>query len=147
MTEDIFESVYDFINTCPLVGSDMYFNFIDQDNAGTNTSLLPVSYGELIKEYADGGKLRKVSFEIRQVKPLAQNSNTLQNVEQIQLVQKFMNWIKEQDENKNYPDFGEGTTIEKMGFAKGVVMPALIAFYDNSALYGFPFEITYTERN
>lgn len=145
--DNMHQAVYDLISTCPLVGYDMYFNFIDQGNNDCNTSLLSTSYGDLIQKYVDGDRLMRISYEIRQVKPLAVNSNTIQNVEQLELVQQFMNWINEQGKNNNFPDFGDRKTIQKMGTSDGVVMPTLASYYDNTALYAFPFEIIYVERN
>lgn len=146
MTDNIFEAVYELIDTCPLVG-DMYFNFIDRENNNRNTSLLTVAYGQVVKKYVDGDRVLRTQFEIRQEKPLAVDSNTLQNVEQLTLVQQFMDWINEQGKNKNFPVWGNNITVQKMGTPDGVNVPGVVSTYENSVLYGFPFEIVYLERN
>ena len=140
-------AVMDFINTCPLVGYDLYFNFTDESNLDANTTLSTVPYGTLVKRYVDGSCLMKMQFEIRQIKPMSCRSNTTQNTEQIQIVQDFLDWINEQGEKRNFPDFGEGCEIQSMGTPKGVRFPSMAGSNDKSALYAFPFEILYLERN
>ncbi len=141
-----FQAVLDFINTCPLVGYNMYFNFVDETNTDGNTSLLTDGYGALVKKYVDGEKLKKFQCVIRQNKPLSRYSNSAENVEQMQYVQEFLEWINEQGEERNYPDFGEKCVIQKLSTPEGVEYPMLAGVYEGTALYSFPFEITYTER-
>ena len=141
-----YDAVMEFIKTCPLVGCDTYFNFIDQTNTDGNTSLMTVPFGQVVKTYVDGMKLKKFQCEIRKVMPLSQQSNTTQNIEQIQAVQDFINWINEQGRKKNFPDFGDECTVQRMETSGGAEIPSIAGYDDNSALYAFPFEILYTER-
>ena len=124
----------------------MYFNFIDETNVDGNTSLLTTGYGELVKTYTDGEKLKKIQCEIRQVKPMSSYSNTNENAEQMARVQEFLDWINEQGEKKNFPDFGTKCRIQKLSTPEGVEYPMLTGVFEGTALYAFPFEITYTER-
>ena len=141
-----FQAVMDFISTCPLVGYSMYFNFVDETKADGNTSLLTDGYGHLVKKYVDGESLKKMQCVIRQVKPLSRYSNTNENVEQLQIVQQFLDWINEQGRLKNFPDFGEKCTVQSLSTPNGVLYPMNTGVYEGTALYSFPFEITYTER-
>lgn len=141
------QAVMDFINTCPLVGYDLYFNFIDETNPDGNTSLIPVPYGKVIKKYTDGDKLLKQEYEIRQIKPMSTYSNTTENTDQMQRVQEFIEWINRQGKEKNFPDFGEECEIQSLKASDGVVVPSMVGVGDGSALYAFPFEILYLERN
>ncbi len=141
-----FQAVLDFVSTCPLVGQDMYFNFVNESNTEGNTSLITTGYGELIKTYADGEKLKKFQCAIRQNKPMSSYSNTSENTEQIQTVQNFLDWINEQGKHKNFPDFGDNCKIQKLKTPDGVDYPMLTGVFEGTALYSFPFEITYLER-
>ena len=141
-----FQAVLDFVSCCPLVGRDMYFNFVDETNAGSNTSLLTDGYGALVKTYVDGEKLKKFQCVIRQNKILSQLSNTSENTEQMQIVQEFMNWVNKQGQQGNFPDFGAKCTIQSLGTHEGVEYPMLAGYDEGTALYSFPFEILYTER-
>ena len=141
-----YEKVMELIKQCPLVGNDTYFNFIDETNNDGNTTLATVPYGQLIRKYVDGEKLRKMQFEIRQIRPLAQYSNTNANMEEMQKVKEFLDWINEQGRIKNYPDFGENCIIQFLGTPDGVDEPSMLGKNESGALYGFPFEIIYKER-
>lgn len=141
-----FESVLDFISTYPLVGRDLFFNFVDTTENGGNTSLLTDGYGAVVKKYVDGPKLKKMQFVVRQTRSFSRESNTNENVEHMQLVKGFLDWINEQGKKKNFPDFGENCEVESMGTPEGVEYPMLAGEYEGTALYSFPFEIIYMER-
>lgn len=141
-----YKAVMDLISTCHLVGQDAYFNFVDETNTDSNTSLLTDGYGHLVKKYVDGDEMRKFQCVIRQVKPLSRYSNTEENIEQMQKVQEFFDWVNEQGKNKNFPNFGEKCKVQKMSTPDGVYYPMHAGVYEGTSLYSFPFEITYIER-
>lgn len=141
-----YQAIMDLITSCPLVGQDTYFNFVDENNIDNNTSLLTEGYGSLVKKYVDGDCLKKFQCVIRQNKPMSRYSNTSENIEQMQYVQEFLDWINEQGENENFPDFGEKCTVQRMGTPDGVVYPMETGIYEGTALYSFPFEILYLEK-
>lgn len=141
-----YQAVMDFIKNCPLVGKDLYFNFTDETNNDGNTNLYTVPYGQVVRRYVDGALLMKMQFEIRQVKPLTTYSNTTANTEQMQLVQEFLDWINEQGQKGNYPDWGE-VEIVSMATPDTVKTPSLLGISTDGSLYAFPFEIIYLERN
>ena len=138
-----YNAVLDFIKTYPQAGNDFYFNFIDETHSDGNTSLLTVPYGQLVKKYVDGTRLMKKQFEIRQVKPLAQDANTSANAEEMQAVKDFVDWINAQGELKNYPVWDK--EIIDMSTSEGVEDPSIVGVSDNGALFAFPFDIYYME--
>lgn len=140
------QAIMDLISTCPLVGVDAYFNFVDETTTESNTSLLTDGYGKLVKKYVDGEEMRKFQCVIRQVKPLSRYANTSENIEQMQCVQDFMDWINQQGKDGNFPDFGEKCMVIDMSTPEGVINPMLAGIYEGTSLFSFPFEITYTER-
>lgn len=140
------QAVKDFIMNCPLVGYDMFFNFVDTTNENGNTSLLTSGYGSVVKKYVDGTALKRFECEIRQTKPLSRYANTDENVEQLQCVQEFLDWVNKQGKEKNFPDFGKECTVYSIGTPEGVCYPMQTGITDGTALYAFPFEILYTER-
>lgn len=140
------QAIMDLISTCPLVGYDAYFNFVDETRNDSNTSLLTDGYGHLVKKYVDGDKLKKFQCVIRQVKPLSRYANTSENIEQMDYVQQFLDWINEQGRLNNFPDFGEKCEVQQMSTPDGVDYPMLAGVYEGTALYSFPFEVTYIER-
>lgn len=76
------------------------------------------SFG-LITNYAEkevkrfiSGKTRKAyGFTVEVVKEYSTSSDDL-NLECMNFVQGFMDWLEEQNKRKNYPDFGTGCEIE-----------------------------------
>lgn len=141
------QAVMEFISKCPMVGADAYFNFVDETNKESNTSLLTDGYGgEVIKKYVDGDTVKKFQCVIRQVKPLSRYSNTNENIEELQKVKEFLDWVNKQGKDGIYPDFGEKCEVQKMSTPDGVDYPMLAGEYEGTALYSFPFEITYIER-
>ncbi len=141
-----YEAVLSFINTCPLVGRDTYFNFIDETNNDGNTSLMTTPYSTPYRKYVDGEILWRMQFEVRQVKPLSSESNTVANAEQMGLVQQFLEWVRTQGNLKNYPDFGEKCNIIDLKISGDVCTPSMVGKSAEGALYAFPFEILYFER-
>ena len=140
-----YKAVLEFIKTCPLVGSDTFFNFIDETNTDGNTSLMTVPYGQLVKKYVDGMRLMRMQFEIRQVKPLNRDSNSSANAEEMQTVKDFLDWINLQGESGSFPDWGE-VEIMDMSTSNGVTDPSVAGVSNDSTLYAFPFEILYLEQ-
>lgn len=139
-----FTKLSEFIGSCPLVGYDMYFNFINETNQDGNTSLITSGYGMTVKTYTDGMKVKKLQCEIRQVKPMSSYSNTNENVEQMEIVKEFLDWINEQGKNKNFPDFGSENNVLDIKTPDGVDYPMLAGAYEGTGLYAFPFEVIYT---
>ena len=141
-----YEAVMDFINICPLVGADLYFNFIDETNNDRNTSLVTVPYPTPARKYTDGNDLLRLQFEIRQTKPLSKESNTTANTDQIGFVQEFLDWINKQGRKGKFPDFGESCEVQFLGTPRGITTPAIAGVSDGVMLYAFPFEIHYFEN-
>lgn len=141
-----YEEVFMFIQSCPLVGPDLYFNFINETDNESNTSLITVPYPTPARKYIDGNDLLRLQFEIRQTKPLSKESNTTANIEQIGYVQEFLDWINQQGKEENFPDFGEKCKVQFMGTPRGITTPSLAGVSDGIMLYAFPFEIHYFER-
>ena len=67
-------------------------------------------------------------------------------IEQMQYVQEFLDWINEQGENENFPDFGKKCIVQRMRTPDGVDYPMPAGIYEGTALYSFPFEILYLEK-
>ena len=60
--------------------------------------------------------------------------------------QSFMDWLDEQDRNKDYPDFGENCKIEKMECLQN--MPNLSGINQNGTMarYMIQARVIYKER-
>lgn len=76
-----------------------------------NISLEPIFSDNTVKEYVDGSAIKNYDFAIVYVKNVSDLPNTTDNAEDIYDVEKFMDWIKEQNKSKNLPYFGENCQV------------------------------------
>ena len=108
----------DYIKTHPL-----FFNF---GNAKNGNSQLVINGNDVAQDekYVDGSVLRRYSCNLLVyksisynpvVKEVATTSTPLypnENVEELADVQAIIDWIKEQNDSENFPDFGEDCVVE-----------------------------------
>ena len=114
------QAVIDYLVTCPAIqNSPLFFNFINAQD-GTN-QFLTVSNDEYTStKYIDGSVQKIYTFTILTFKstndieivqiPGYQN----ENLSDMEDVQALIDWIQEQEEIHNYPDFGENCIVESI---------------------------------
>ena len=113
------QAVIDFLTTCPLLNGSVFFNFAtEKDNTVsiiTNTNDVATA-----KTFVDGTSLRIFSFTLINYKSLTHNAiiklpgYSNENVDELYDIQGVLNWINEQAENRNFPNFGEDCLIDSM---------------------------------
>lgn len=114
------QAIIDFLITCPSIESNpLFFNFIHakQDNKQVITL---GNEKTLDRRYINGDVLKRYTFTIIDFKSVAYNAVIKQagypdeNLEDMASVQSIVDWITEQNELHNYPNFGENCQIEDM---------------------------------
>ena len=123
------QAVIDFLLTCPKINSNpLFFNFLNaKDN---NKQIITQANDTAIdKVYVDGSILKRYTFTIidfRSVtfEPIPKNlpipgtttttDYVSENVEEMFDVQGILDWVTEQADALNYPDFGEDCEIDSM---------------------------------
>jgi hypothetical protein len=114
------QAVIDYLIQCPQIKNNpLFFNFADaQDN---NKQLLTIANDKATnKPYIDGSVLKKYTFTIVDYRSVVyqaivkQEGYSDENVEEMFDVQGIIDWITEQDDNQNYPDFGADCVIEEV---------------------------------
>ena len=151
---DMNEAVINFIMGCPEIQAHpLYFNFAE---AKDNTKQLVTVANDRIlnKPYIDGSVQKRYSFTIIDFRSVIYQAlvdgmvDKNENVEEVVDVQSIIDWIDEQNELKNFPDFGAGYTIDEMHCTSDVpnlngvdtnVKPAL-------AKYSFTIQIDYLDN-
>lgn len=111
-------AVIEFLKTCPAIQSNpLFFNFAENEE-GTNHFITETDKKK--KTYIDGSVLKQYTFTIASYVPVAysaivgdSNFND-QNMENMAIVQEILDWIEEQADDANYPDFGSECNIEDM---------------------------------
>ena len=87
-----------------LAGSMLNFNFSPES---PNSISLLTNYSDKVrKKYITGDALKEYGFSIIIVKEYSSESDDL-NLEAMNFAQTFMEWLEEQNEKKEYPDFVE----------------------------------------
>lgn len=114
------QATIDFLLQCEeLRNNPMFFNFITAKE--DNKQFVTVANDKsLNKSYIDGSVLRQYTFTIIDYKSVSMNAlvtipgYTNENVEDVLDVQNIIDWITEQADAKNFPNFGEGYIIQSM---------------------------------
>ena len=114
------QAVIDFLLTCPVIQSNpLFFNFL---NAKDDSKQL-VSFANeksMNVKFVDGSERKRFTFSIVDYKSVAYDAIAKiggyidENVQEIMEVQSIIDWITEQNEIRNYPDFGNDMIIEEM---------------------------------
>lgn len=119
----------------------LFFNFSDTQNGNITIATNPAS--DALKVYLNGDKLKAYDFSLIQYMPLnTVDVNSEENAEIMFDAEKLMEWIEEQEENKNYPYF-KGCVVVKVENMPN--MPAISGMDDTVAKYLFGCRITYLE--
>lgn len=136
-----YDSVYTFMKQYAPFCDILYFNSI-QEMVGTS-SLNALGQDEVLTEYTSGKKERRLTFSIVQMRVFDESGLTDINVDALNSAGAFVDWLCEQNITENFPDFGEGCTVQYMKVAQtpyiGDVSP------DNIARYVIQIQIIYTE--
>lgn len=112
------QAVIDYLLTCPSVlNSPLYFNFINAKN--DNKQIVTMANDKAInQQYIDGSIRKRYTFTIINFKSVTfipipkQEGMSNENVTDMLNVQEIIDWISEQSELRNYPNFGENCIIE-----------------------------------
>ena len=111
-------AVVAFLMTCPTIRDNpLFFNFADESDG--NAHIITES-SSTVKKYIDGSVLRTYTFSIAIYESVAFNplpefsAMTDENIENIGKIQEVLDWINEQAENMNFPDFGEDCPVDSM---------------------------------
>lgn len=109
----IHDAVKDFFESkvAELAGNILNFNF--SPDSADEFSLITNYADKEIKKYVNGDSQKAYGFTIIIVKQYSTGGDDL-NLECMNFVQEFMDWMDEQNRERNFPDFGEGCEVEKM---------------------------------
>lgn len=112
------QAIIDYLKQCPQIASNpLFFNFAEAED--NNKQLLMLANEKVLdRPFIDGSVQKRFTFTIidyRSViyQALADGRNN-ENVEELLDVQGIINWISEQDDNENYPSFGDNCIVESI---------------------------------
>lgn len=114
------QAVIDFLLQCPQIKNNkLFFNYINgKDN---DKQIITVSNDRSIQRpYIDGSVLRRYTFTLIDFRSITDQAIVKssgfpnENVEELFDVQAILNWINDQAESRNYPNFGESCIVDDM---------------------------------
>ena len=117
------EAIIQYLLTCPrIANSSLYFNFINATDEDEQF-LTVANHKSLDKTYIEGSVLKRFTFTIIDYRSVAYQEmarydiTANESVEEYLDVQALIDWINDQEDIHNYPDFGEYCIIEHIGTA------------------------------
>ena len=124
------QAVIDFLMQCQTIADNpLFFNFL---NAKDNSKQVIADSNDIAlnKTFIDGSVLKRYTFTIIDFRsvtylPIAKvpagtttttapDTRVNENIEELFNVQSIMDWVNEQADARNYPDFGNDCMIEDM---------------------------------
>lgn len=118
MANDINQSIIEYLLQCPiLANSPLFFNFANAEDE--NKQLVTMGNDRtLSKPYIDGSVLKQYTFTIIDYRSVIyqalvkQPGYSNENIEDMLDVQGIIDWIDEQGDIRNFPNFGDGYIID-----------------------------------
>lgn len=114
------QAMIEYLIQCPsIVNSSLYFNFINANN--DDKQLVAVTNDKVIdRPFVDGSVEKRFNFTIIDYRSVAYQElaklhiDTNENVEEFFDVQAVIDWIDEQNDLKNFPNFGSDCIIDSI---------------------------------
>lgn len=119
MSVDKNKAILNFITTYPgIETSPIFVNFINAQDEDVQV-ITDSNDVSLNKKFVDGSVMKQYTFSIVVTKSItdmaiAKDIMLNENIDDMADIQAFMDWVNEQGDNYNYPDFGEKCIIEEM---------------------------------
>lgn len=142
MTVDKDKAVLDWALECPLWTDTPIFGTL---NAEPNSmAIIPVPDLSVDVPLIDGGRITTYGFAV-QVTLTVSDARDDTNTDNLYIQRQWQDWIDEQEEKENYPDFGAKCSGYEVKAIKDTPSMALL-YEDGTAKYQFFATITYTEE-
>lgn len=114
------EAIIEYLLTCEdIASSTLYFNFANIKDSITQFITLAQDVA-IDTPFIDGAVLKRYSLTIISYLSISDNpvvkvaGYSNENVSDMAEVQALIDWISEQDNNRNYPDFGTQCEVESI---------------------------------
>lgn len=125
-----------------LVGNLVNFNFSPE--SPDSISFITRYSDKVVKNYINGDAEKEYGFAIDIVKEYSTQADDL-NLEAMNFVQAFMDWLEIQNKNKIFPDFGENCEVESIENLQNMPNLAGINAEESLARYMVQGRILYRE--
>lgn len=133
--------MWSFIRTYPNFDK-LYYNFCVAE--GGNYNFIPNPSDFIIKEDILGNRIRYYDFAITAFSSFSDIPFSDENVLDYDTMQDFISWIETQNQNRNFPDFGENCNVDKIMNLQN--MPTSSGVNINMAKYMVQCRVIYEEN-
>lgn len=114
------QAIIDYLNNCPQINSNpLFFNFSEAKDNAKQIMIVPVD--KIInRPYIDGSVSKRYTITIYDYRSITYQALVKdpdypnENVEELLDVQGIMDWVQEQNDIQNFPDFGENCIIDSI---------------------------------
>lgn len=114
------KAIIEYLLQCNSIkDSPLYFNFINARDEDKQIITLTNDV-EMSRPFIDGSVMRQYLFTLLDFKSVSDNplvtgvGYSNENVEEMADVQALIDWVKEQNDLHNYPDFGSDCIVEQI---------------------------------
>lgn len=125
-----------------LAGSMLSFNFADDSPDGI--SFLTNYSGKIVKKYLRAAD-KEYGFSILINWHYSTETDDL-NLQAMNFAQEFMDWIEEQNRNKNFPNFGDKCQVKKIENLQNMPNLATVDWENMRAQYMIQCRVLYFEK-
>lgn len=114
------QAIIDYLLTCPILAkNDVFFNFAQEQDENKQI-VTQATDKALERPYIDGSVLKQYTFTLIDYRSIVYQAlaTTIaysnENVDEMFDVQSIIDWVDEQEDNHNYPNFGEDCVIDEI---------------------------------
>lgn len=138
---DIEGRVAEWARSNPFLTDRLLFDFLGGNDG--NCSITPVAAPRAVKTYVNGTSIKEYTFALQVMFAISESTDNT-NTENMFTLRKWQSWILEQEQYRNYPDFGSKCSDYRLELLGN--MPQMAMRYENgTAKYQFFAKITYRE--
>lgn len=131
----------EWAQTNPYLTDTLLFNWLRGELG--SCAIIPIPGETVIKTFIDGSAMKEYSFAWVIMLKISEFTDDT-NINNMLDLRRWQDWIDEQEEIGNYPDFGEKYSCYEL--RNNTNMPNLAMEFDNGmAKYMFPATINYLE--
>lgn len=114
------QAIIEYLITCPSIASSpLYFNFINAED--DDKQFVTMANEKMLQRpFIDGSVQKRFTFTIIDFRSVAYQElaklhiDTNENVEEYLDIQGIIDWIDEQNDSRNFPDFGVDCIIDSI---------------------------------
>lgn len=109
MADSKHKAVWDWLMQCPHI-TDLFFVFSQTDDG--DVSLTPSE--SIVQEYISGASFRTYDVAVTCASKCTFEANEIETIVNLVDFEQLGEWVEEQNEIRNFPEFPEGSTVQEI---------------------------------